>query len=108
MLASTLHNIYRTEQPKQQKSKNHTKHSLFRAVQVVTGGEVWRWGVGSSCFTPAKGQNFPKASRYLFGSFQHSNCPLQNSSARNTEFIPKNTKAAFLLFIFRKLETLLL
>lgn len=60
--------IHRTEQPKQQKLKTIAlTHSLFRVVQEVTGGEVWRGGVSfCSHFTPAKGQNFPKASRYLF------------------------------------------
>ena len=46
--------------------KTAATHSLFRVVQVVTGGEVWRGGVGSRCSTPAKGQNFPEAFRYLF------------------------------------------
>ena len=65
-------------------------HSFFRVVQEVTGGEVWRGGVSfRSHFTPAKGQNFPKASRYLFWLCQYSEYRLQNSSARNTEFIPK-------------------
>jgi hypothetical protein len=60
--------IHRTEQPKQQKLKTiASTHSLFRVVQEVTGGEVRRGGVSfRSHFTPAKGQNFPKASRYLF------------------------------------------
>ena len=58
--------IHRTEQPKQQKLKTAATHSLFRVVQEVTGGEMWRGGVSfRSHFTPAKGQNFPKASRYL-------------------------------------------
>lgn len=60
--------IHRTEQPKQQKLKTiAATHPLFRVVQEVTGGEMWRGGVSfRSHFTPAKGQNFPKASRYLF------------------------------------------
>ena len=60
--------IHRTERPKQQKLKTiAATHSFFRVVQEVTGGEVWRGGVSfRSHFTPAKGQNFPKASRYLF------------------------------------------
>ena len=37
--------IHRTEQPKQQKLKTAATHSLFRVVQEVTGGEVWRGGV---------------------------------------------------------------
>ena len=37
--------IHRTEQPKQQKLKTiAATHSLFRVVQEVTGGEVWRGG----------------------------------------------------------------
>ena len=59
--------IHRTEQPKQQKLKTIAlTHSLFRVVREVTGGQVWRGGASSDRFTPAKGQNFPKASRYLF------------------------------------------
>ena len=60
--------IHRMEQPKQQKLKTiAATHSLFRVVQVVTGGEVWRGGERfRSCFTPTKGQNFPEAFRYLF------------------------------------------
>ena len=39
---------------------------LFRVVQGVTGGEVWGGGENlCSRFTSAKGQTFPKASRYL-------------------------------------------
>lgn len=67
--------IHRTEQPKQQKLKTiASTHSLFRVVQEVTGGEVWRGGVSfRSHFTPAKGQNFPKASRYLFDCVNTAN-----------------------------------
>ena len=37
--------IHRTERPKQQKLKTiAATHSLFRVVQEVTGGEVWRGG----------------------------------------------------------------
>ena len=59
--------IHRTEQPKQQKLKTiAATHPLFRVVQGVTGGEVWRGGGNlRSRFTSAKGQTFPKASRYL-------------------------------------------
>ena len=56
--------IHRTEQPKQQKLKTiAATHSLFQSVQGVRCGEGERF---RSCFTPTKGQNFPKASRYLF------------------------------------------
>lgn len=59
--------IHRTEQPKQQKLKTiAATYSLFRVVQEVTGGEVWRGGESlRSRFTSAKGQTFPKASLYL-------------------------------------------
>lgn len=44
--------IHRTEQPKQQKLKTIAlTHSLFRVVQEVTGGKVWRGGRGERAAT---------------------------------------------------------
>ena len=102
--------IHRTEQPKQQKLKTiASTHSLIRVVQEVTGGEVRRGGVSfRSHFTPAKGQNFPKASRYLFLIVSIQRISVTKFKCPEHRIHTQNIKTAFLFFLFRKLETLLL
>lgn len=96
--------------PNNKNWKQSPQHTLFfGVVQEVTGGEVRRGGVSfRSHFTPAKGQNFPKASRYLFLIVSIQRISVTKFKCPEHRIHTQNIKTAFLFFLFRKLETLLL
>lgn len=92
------------------KIKNNRRNTFSFSVSTGSnrGVRCGEGGASSDRFTPAKGQNFPKASRYLFLIVSIQRISVTKFKCPEHRIHTQNIKTAFLFFLFRKLETLLL